>query len=50
MFKINLPGNLKVKKIILIALIIACIGVLIKTSIDNKKDKNINISTQTELR
>lgn len=50
MFKINLPGNLKVKKIILIVLIIACIGVLIKTSIDNKKDKNMDISVQTELR
>lgn len=50
MFKINLPGNLKVKKIILIVLIVACIGVLVKTSIDNKKDKNINITTQTELK
>lgn len=50
MFKINLPGNLKAKKIILIVLIVACIGVLVKTSIDNKKDKNINITTQTELK
>lgn len=39
MIRINLPGSIKVKKIILAILVIISIGVLVKTAIDNKKYK-----------
>lgn len=52
MFRINLPGNLKTKKIILAVLIVVCTGILIKVSIDNKdksKDSKINTNVETKL-
>ena len=48
MFKINLPGSLRVKKIILYILIIISIGVLIKVYTDNKKEE-INYNNNTEI-
>lgn len=48
MFKINLPGSLRVKKIILCILIIISIGVLIKIYMDNKKEE-INYNNNTEI-
>lgn len=50
MFRVNLPGNLKIKKIILAVLIVICIGILIKFSMDNKKGSvNINTNVETKL-
>ena len=48
MFRMNLPGSLRVKKIILYILIIISIGVLVKIYMDNKKEE-INYNDNTEI-
>lgn len=54
MFRFKLPGDLKKKKLILLVLVIICIGLLVKLSIDNKKanisNENKNIETKLERR
>lgn len=48
MFRMNLPGSLRAKKIILYILIIISIGVLVKIYMDNKKEE-INYNNNTEI-
>ncbi|MEG0134036.1 MAG: hypothetical protein RSD13_01775 [Clostridium sp.] len=49
MFRMNLPGNLKTKKIILYILVLICVGILIKTYMENKKDNINHKSTNVEI-
>lgn len=48
MLRINLPGKLRTKKIILVILVIAAIVIIVSNGIDNKKSKNQNINTEEE--
>lgn len=50
MFRFNLPGNPKIKKIILILLVIIALGIIFNFYKTNKETKNnnnkINVETQ----
>lgn len=48
MFRFNLPGKMRTKKIILIILVIVAICIIVTNGIDNRKGKNDNINTEEE--
>lgn len=47
MIKVNLPGNLKYKKVILVVLVILVIGILIKNGVDNNKIKEKEVDNKS---
>ena len=50
MFRIKLPGSKKIKIVLLSALVIIIIGVLVKQSIDNKKELDRQNKVQEQLK
>lgn len=51
MFNFKLPGNLRIKKIILAILIIVCLGILVNKLVLNKGNNNkSNINTETQIK
>ena len=50
MSRVNLPGSLKIKKIMLGILVVVAIGVLVKYGIDNRREDNARENTLAEQR